>query len=229
MRCGILLSTLFCFVSVGLQSVQLPESPAILEVQVEDQVLALTPEQIPELVEKAGADDIRAACVLGIAYQRGIIVPHDDAEAVKWLTRAAKHGIAWVQNILGGIHRRGAGVPQDYSEAVNWYRAAAEQHHPAAADNLGYMYLTGSGVPKDYALAAHWYATAAEQGYGPAQNNLGQLYEHGMGVRRDYTVAVQLYRTAVRQGLRFCTEQPRCSVRSRAWCPKRLHGSREVV
>jgi len=76
---------------------------------------------------------------------RGTAVPHNGAEAVKWLTRAAEHGIAWVQNMLGSMFHHGAGVSQDFTEAVRWYRAAAEQHHPGAADNLGYMLLKWKG------------------------------------------------------------------------------------
>src|SRR5262249_16942118 len=150
----VLLYICFFLLSLRLESTQLktPESLAISESLIESQLLALTPEQIPKLVERARDDDLQAACVLGVAYHRGTTIRRDPAEAIKWLTRAAEHGIAWIQNLLGQIYRDGAGIQQDYSEAVHWYRAAAEQHHPAAADNLGYMYLTGSGVPKDYAL-----------------------------------------------------------------------------
>jgi TPR repeat protein len=203
MRLRILLSCLFGFASAAAQSIQmeLPERIAVSELEVNDLVLNLTPEQLPELIERTSAEDVQAQCILGVAYQRGIIVPHNDAEAMKWLPRAASHGIAWVQHLLGSMYRRGAGVPQDYSEASRWFRAAAEQHYPAAADSLAYMYLNGKGVKKDYALAAKWYAAAAEQGYAPAQNNLGQLYEHGIGVHSDCTIAVQWYRQAVLQGL----------------------------
>src|SRR5215469_12605265 len=174
MQLSILLSCLFSFASAAAQSIQmeLPERISVLEKKVNDLVLALTPEQLPEVIEKASAEDVQAQCILGVAYQRGIIVPHSDAEAMKWLTRAASHGTAWVQHVLGSMYRRGAGVPQDYSEAVRWFHAAAEQHYPAAADSLGYMYLNGKGVKKDYALAAKWYTAAAEQGYAAAQNNL---------------------------------------------------------
>jgi TPR repeat protein len=199
----VLLSCLLFLAPVHIASSQmkLPEGSTVLEVAVNDQLLALTKEQIPKLIESATADDIQAECVLGMAYQRGIIVPHNDAEAIKWLTRGAMHGVAWVQNFLGNMYRGGAGVAQDYSEALRWYRASAEQHYAAAADNLGYMYLNGMGVKRDNALAATWYATAAEQGYAPAQNNLGELYQHGRGVRKDYTLAVRLYRQAVQHGL----------------------------
>src|SRR5580700_9947023 len=116
-RLRILLSCLCCFASASVQSLQmkLPEGITVLESEVNDQVLALTPEQVAELIERASAEDIQAQCVLGIAYQRGIIVPQNNAEAMKWLRRAAKHGIAWVQNRLGSMYHRGAGVPQDYS------------------------------------------------------------------------------------------------------------------
>ena len=45
-------------------------------------MLALTPEQVAPLIERAIAEDILAQCGVG----GGSTVPKDDAEAIKWLT-----------------------------------------------------------------------------------------------------------------------------------------------
>src|ERR1700741_5279920 len=70
MRLRILLSCLFGFASAATQSIQLelPERIAVLELEVNDLVLALTPEQIPELIERASVEDVHAQCILGVAY-----------------------------------------------------------------------------------------------------------------------------------------------------------------
>jgi len=198
---------------------------SILEAR--DQALELTPDQVSALIARSSSEDIDAECLLAVAYTRGIGVPHNDAEAIKWLTRAANHGITWAQNALAGIYRQGVGIPQDYSEAVKWYRTAAEEHYPAAADALGYMYLSGLGVSKDYASAAQWYSTAAEQDYAPAQNNLGQLYQHGcpQGLRH----RCEPLSSSSATGPCVRTEQSRGNVRSWTGRWKELRRSREVV
>src|SRR5262249_45948476 len=140
MSVRILLSCLLLLAPDDIQAIQgqPPEKTIVLELEINEQVLALTPEQVPKLIERASGDDIQAQCVLGVAYARGSSVPRDDVQAIKWLSTAAVRGISWVQNLLGSLYRRGRNVPQDYPEAVKWFHAAAEQHYPEAADNLGY-------------------------------------------------------------------------------------------
>src|SRR5215831_11396465 len=130
MHVRILLSCLLFVLSCELRAVEghLPEQTLVLELEINEQVLALTPGHIPALITKASSDDIRAQCVLGVAYARGRGVPRDEALAIKWLTNAAKHGVSWVQNLLGSLYRRGGNIPPDYSEALRWFRASADQH-----------------------------------------------------------------------------------------------------
>jgi TPR repeat protein len=71
--------------------------------------------------------DARAQFKLGWMYERGLGVPQDNAEAVRWYRAAAEQGNTSAQSNLGFMYQRGLGVPQDYAEAVRWYRAAAEQ------------------------------------------------------------------------------------------------------
>ena len=115
-------SCLVCFASERGQSLQMEQPPAeeilVAELQVHRRVLALTPEQVAPLIERAIAEDILAQCVLGVAYEGRSTVPKDDAEAIKWLTIAARRGIPWVQKRLGHRYHHGAAVRQDYFEAV---------------------------------------------------------------------------------------------------------------
>ena len=140
----ILVCGFVCFASTSFQGIQTQRTAKeilVSEARVEDRVRSLTPVEVPELIAKATAEDIQAQCLLGVAYANGTTVPHNDAEAVRWLTRAASHGVAWVQSRLGTMYRQGKGVPQNYLEAVKWYRSSAEQHYPGAADALGFEWL----------------------------------------------------------------------------------------
>ena len=63
-------------------------------------------------------------------------VPQDDAEAVKWYSKAAEQGDATAQYNLGLMYNSGKGVPRDDAEALNWWRKAAGQGLAAAHDIL---------------------------------------------------------------------------------------------
>ncbi len=94
-------------------------------------------------------------------YGKGLGVPQDYADAVKWYRKAAEQGMADAQYNLGLKYDNGLGVPQDYAEALKWYRKAAEQGNASAQTNLGVMYGVGEGVPQDYVQAHVWYSLAA--------------------------------------------------------------------
>src|SRR5215831_17740691 len=107
MRVRILLSCLLLLVPSRIWAIE-PENITVPELQVNEQVLALTAEQIPKLIARASSDDIQAQCVLGVTYSRGTIVPRDDTQAIKWLMKAAALGISWVQDLLGIVYRHRA-------------------------------------------------------------------------------------------------------------------------
>jgi TPR repeat protein len=80
-------------------------------------------------VEKslASKGDVVAQYFLGLFYERGEVVPENDAEAVKWYRKAADGGYAKAQVALGFMYSQGNGVPQDYIQAYKWYNLAAAQ------------------------------------------------------------------------------------------------------
>ena len=105
---------------------------------------------------------------LGLMYDNGLGLPHDNADA---------------QNEPGVMYDTGESVPKDEAEAVNSYRTAVEQGVASAQNCLGFLYANGEGVPQDYAEAVKWFRLAAEQGDADAQSNLGVMYGNGDGVR----------------------------------------------
>ena len=65
-------------------------------------------------------------------YAYGDGMPKDNAEAVKWVRRAAEQGYPQAQVKLGVMYEYGLGVPKDMDEARKWYRKAADQGHAEA-------------------------------------------------------------------------------------------------
>lgn len=103
----------------------------------------------------------RAQCSLGLLYYRGLGVPQNYTEAVKWYRRSAHQGDAAAQYNLGIMYAQGRGVAQDHEEAAKWNRKAANQGDPDAQAKLGIAYSRGNGVPKDEVQAYMWLNLAA--------------------------------------------------------------------
>ncbi len=113
---------------------------------------------------QAHEDTASAQFFLGVMYDKGMGVPQDSQQAVRWYTKAAEAGDASAQFHLGQIFDLGRGVAQDYQQAVRWYTKAAEAGNAVAQYNLASMYYSGKGVPQDYVLAHMWANLAASQG-----------------------------------------------------------------
>jgi TPR repeat protein len=109
-------------------------------------------------------------------YDKGHGVPHDDAEAVTWIRKAAEQGFALAQNTLAAWYKVGKGVAQDHAEAAKWFRRAAEQGN--AQNNLGAIYAAGQGVPRDMIGAYTWFSLAATAGNQSAAKNLDIAARH---------------------------------------------------
>jgi TPR repeat protein len=57
-------------------------------------------------------------------YLYGKGVPQDNAEAAKWLHKAAAQGHVEAYYTLGCIYDEGKGVKPDHNEAMKWFRKA---------------------------------------------------------------------------------------------------------
>src|SRR4029077_8146507 len=117
----------------------------------------------------ANEGNAKAQLQLYSLYIFGDGIPKNDAEALKWLRKAAEHDEPNAQFLLGLNYRWGNGVPKDVAEGLAWIRKAAHQGHLDAQYELGSIYSYGSEVPQNDVEARKWYAWAADQGYSPAQ------------------------------------------------------------
>ena len=115
---------------------------------------------------------------LGLRYERGMVVPQDYREAVRWYRLSAMHGFPAAQYKLCEMSDRGHGLPQDYQEAFRWCGLAADQGHGGAMFILGRLYHTGHGVPQDLVRAHMWYNLAAANGYDDGKTWRDRLAEN---------------------------------------------------
>ena len=159
---------------------------------------ALTP--LDKLTQLANAGNAKAELVVGLKYLDGDGVPVSEADAAKWLERAAEQGQPVAQYRLGTIYERGRGVPADAAKAIHWYQVAAQAGNRKAMHNLAVAYASGSGTTKNLAEAARWFAKAASLGLSDSQFNLAVLYERGMGVPQSLLDAYKWYAIAAANG-----------------------------
>ena len=101
---------------------------------------------------------------MGLLYSEGIVVPMDDAQALKWFGLAAEEGHGEAQYKLGVMHANGWGVPMSEAEAMKWYKLAAENGVVAAQVSLGTMYQNGFSVEQDKIEALKWFTVAVKLG-----------------------------------------------------------------
>lgn len=156
--------------------------------------------EVQDLTLKANQGIANAELLLGLKYADGDGVEANDAEAAKWLGRAAQKGKALAEYRLGTLYEKGFGVPLDMKIAADWYAKAAELGNVKAMHNLAVAYANGNGRDTNYTEAARWFQSAAERGLADSQFNLAVLHERGLGVRISLTEAYRWYAIAAAQG-----------------------------
>jgi uncharacterized protein len=114
-------------------------------------------QKFADVLRLAEQGDARAQYTMGLMYEQGYGVTHDQGKAVAWFEKAAEQGEANGQYRLGSLYYHGRGVPRDLAQAAKWYTRAAQQGDTPAQAALGNMYLLGEGVPKDSVKAAYWH------------------------------------------------------------------------
>jgi putative methionine-R-sulfoxide reductase with GAF domain len=77
-------------------------------------------ETLEDLRKYAAQGDPVAQYALGARYAQGVDVKQDQAEAVRWFTKAAEQGHVGAQAALGVYYWAGRGVPADLSKAYFW-------------------------------------------------------------------------------------------------------------
>ncbi len=112
---------------------------------------------------------------LAMTLSRGIGVPKDQIEAVKWLRKAAEAGHSEAQLQLSRVYWKGEGVESDTKKAATWAKAAAEQGNPGAAYTYGAMLINGQGVERNKEEGIVWLKKADKRGVEAAKEALKKL------------------------------------------------------
>lgn len=123
------------------------------------------------LLNQAEQGNAEAQLRLGIAYLNGSspIIEKDEAEAIKWLEKAATSGLAKAQTILGKCYYVGQGVEQDFALAQKWLKTAMAQQDEEAQS---FWQQCGPSIEQVLALKAQ-----AESGNLKAQLELADMYD----------------------------------------------------
>jgi localization factor PodJL len=161
-------------------------------------VAAITP--LDKLTALANSGNAKAELIVGLKYLDGDGVAVNEADAAKWLDRAAVAGLPLAQYRLGTLYERGRGVAADPVKSVHWYTLAAQAGNRKAMHNLAVAYASGTGAPKNMAEAARWFSKAAALGLSDSQFNLAVLYERGFGVPQSLVDAYKWYAIAATSG-----------------------------
>jgi localization factor PodJL len=155
---------------------------------------------LDRLTTLANSGNAKAETIVGLKYLNGDGVAVNEAQAAKWLERAAESGEPVAQYRLGTLYERGKGVAADPAKATHWYQAAAMQGNRKAMHNLAVAFAEGTGIKKDMNEAARWFSKAASLGLADSQFNLAVLYERGLGVPQSLLDAYKWYAIAAAGG-----------------------------
>jgi localization factor PodJL len=155
---------------------------------------------LSRLIAQANSGDVKAALALGLKYANGDGVPVSDAEAIRWLQKAAEAGEPLAQYRLGAFFEKGRGVDADQNQALQWYGEAAKNGNRKAMHALGVANANGIGGKKNFPEAVRWFKTAAELGLTDSQFNLAVLYERGLGAQTSLPEAYKWYAIAAASG-----------------------------
>jgi TPR repeat protein len=132
-------------------------------------------------------------------YEKGGSLPEDQAEAARWLSKAAARGDQDAQAGMGMKLINGQGVTQDFAQGRSLCSEAAKQDDPHAEYCMGYIYQRGLGVGPDAKEARKWYGRAATGDDIQAIKTLALMEATGEGGKIDRSSAFLLYaRLAVR-------------------------------
>lgn len=101
---------------------------------------------------------------LGVMYGKGLGLPEDATESIKWYRAAAEHGLAEAQFNLGALFASGGRVEKDEAVARNWYEKAAKQGHSKAQFNLGWLLINGEKTRENERDGFAWFILCAKAG-----------------------------------------------------------------
>ena len=121
----------------------------------------------------------------------GVGTEPNDAEAFKWISRAAEQGYVRAQVVLADMYDWGNHVEEDKEKAILWYEKAASNQNTEAMRKLGaYLYENKSDVKK----RIEWLKKAYDLGDQRAAFSLGKVYERDIKEEGHIKQAIHWYK-----------------------------------
>ena len=154
---------------------------------------------LDRLRASAHAGHLDAMAMLARAYEQGLGVPKDKAEARRWLQLAAAGGLPSCFQDLAETLDPSSGLcepPGDAVEAEHLYQQAITGGHMEATYPLGRLLLHQERL--DEALL--WLEHAAARGSTPAMRRIAMLFEQGRQVPANPDLAETWYHQAAALG-----------------------------
>ena len=146
------------------------------------------------MTAKANQGIAEAELLLGLKYADGESVEANDAEAAKWLGRAAQKGKLSPSTGWARSTRRASAYPLDMKIAADWYAKAAEtRQRESHAQSRRRLCQRERPRHELHARPRAGSVSAAQRGLADSQFNLAVLHERGLGVRTSLTEAYRWY------------------------------------
>lgn len=117
------------------------------------------------LRKSADQGDSMGQLLTGEVLIKGIGVPVNGREALRYFKASADQGNIEALEQIGGIYFRGIGVLKDEAEAAVWYKKAADAGSGFACSVLADFFEGGIGVTRNRARADQYRRKAEELGY----------------------------------------------------------------
>lgn len=137
---------------------------------------------------------------LAVFYEAGWHVEKSEADAVRWLRKAAEQGHTYSEEKLGNyLYYGAAGVPSDKDAAVRYWLSAAQKGNKRAQYEYGQMLLNKEGATDDERTEGEaWLRKAALRNHGGA---FFRLFEYGM--EKDIATGVSMESDSARETAAF--------------------------
>ena len=126
---------------------------------------------------------------LAICLLEGLGCKAQEKEGLRWLRKAAGHGVNSAQMHLGRILIEGQhGEKVDGPAALKWLKRAARSNDSHiffhSIDSIWRMHFNGQGVPVNYRAAKFWLAkTLREADEEDALTAMVRIYKEGLGIK----------------------------------------------
>jgi TPR repeat protein len=133
-------------------------------------------DKFQKLLKKAEAGDTQTQYEVAMMLLKGRGVDKDEAQAAKWLSKAAEQGDEKAITRLGIVNYKGEIGRPDYAKAFDLF-SKVKSESVLAQYYLGEMYAEGKGVKRDYQEAIAWYQKAADGGFNRAHGKIINLEE----------------------------------------------------